>query len=291
MGDWEEPDFEQDPDQDPDFDQNQDIVEVEELPPRDHVVDEAKEELEGFFAGNSKSVFYQRQLQVIFEDNFFHWITARALSELVEERKIASEVLPLPGTGTITMYHALRHRYWHRQAKEIIDLVSRFSVPAFAKALGAHGELMFDAALPRVGFIPTGINVRSYGGKTWTATGHDLDRIFERDGIAYGTEIKNTLRYIDRGELRVKLLMCSYLGIRPLFIVRMAPKNYIFDVHQQGGYTLVVKYQLYPFGEKAFADTVKARLGLWTDSPVRIEDGTVQRFLNWHLKKLQGSGD
>ena len=47
----------------------------------------------------------------------------------------------------------------------------------------------------------------------------NLDRVFERDGIPYGAEIKNTLAYIDRGELHVKLRMCFYLGLRPLFTV------------------------------------------------------------------------
>jgi hypothetical protein len=275
--DWDDGDF------DPD------VADAEEVRPRDRVVDEAKRELGAFFEINGKSVFYQRQVQVIFEDKYFHWITAHALSELATEGRIASDALPLPGTGTITIYRAKAHRYWRRQADEIIELVKRFSDPTFTSALGAHGELMFEAALPSVGFIPTARKVRSYGGKTWSETGHDLDRIFERDGIAYGTEIKNTLSYIEKEELGVKLRMCRYLGVRPLFIVRMAPKNYINDVEREGGFTLVFKYQLYPFGYKVFADTVKATLGLWTDSPARIADGTVRRFLNWHLRKLARS--
>ena len=46
------------------------------------------------------------------------------------------------------------------------------------------------------------------------------------------------------------------------------------------------KYQLYPFGQKAFADKVHEALRLPVDSPARIADGTVQRFLNRHLKTL-----
>lgn len=84
------------------------------------------------------------------------------------------------------------------------------------------------------------------------------------------------------------MLMCKYLGLRPLFIVRMAPKNYINEVWKQGGYTLVFKYQLYPFGQKAFADTVRQRLELPVDCPAVIEEGTVQRFLNWHLRTVGG---
>jgi hypothetical protein len=193
----------------------------------------------------------------------------------------------LPGTGNITFYHATTHRYWRRQAQEVIALVSRFSDPAFTAGLGAQGELMFDAALASVGFLPTARKVRTYAGKAWITTEHDLDRVFERDGVAYGAEIKNTLKYIPRDELSVKLRMCKQLGLRPLFIVRMAAKSYINEVRLENGFTLVFKFQLYPFGQKLFADTVRGALRMPVDCPTRIADGTVQRFLKWHLKTLQ----
>jgi hypothetical protein len=110
--------------------------------------------------------------------------------------------------------------------------------------------------------------------------------VFERDGIAYGIEIKNTLGYIEKSELEIKLRMCKLFGMRALFILRFAPKSYINLIREQGGFTLIFKYQLYPFGQKAFADEVRTRLRLPTDSPARIEDGTVQRLLRWHLASL-----
>lgn len=275
---WEPPNYE--PDYEPE------IAEEEEERPRDPVVDRAKEELRKFFESEPAELCYQRQLQVMFEGTYFHWITARALSELAAEGHIASDVEPLPPTGTITFYRAKSHRYWRTHAKEIIELVTQFSAQPFTQGLGAQGELLFEAALAGAEFKPTGRKVRSYGGKTWTETGHDLDRVFERDGVAYGAEIKNTLPYIPRDELLAKLKMCKFLGLRPLFIVRMAPKNYINDVRLEGGFTLVFKFQLYPFGQKAFADTVRKRLRIPVDCPTRIADGTVQRLLNWHLKSV-----
>lgn len=254
--------------------------------PRDPVVDEAKDELRRFFDAEANELFYQRQLQVIFEARYFHWITARALSELRDQGHIASDVEPLPPTGTITFYRNKNHRYWRTQAKQIIELVTQFSAHPFTEGIGAQGEMLFEAALAGADFKPTARKVRSYGGKNWTETKHDLDRVFERDGVAYGAEIKNTLPYIPREELEVKLKMCKHLGLRPLFIVRMAPKNYINDVRLEGGFTLVFRYQLYPFGQKAFADEVRNRLRIPVDCPARIADGTVQRLLNWHLKTI-----
>ncbi len=277
-----------DPDYEPDF-EPESFREPEEalVQQRDSFVDLAKSDLMRLFEQEPETVFYQRQLQVMFEGKYFHWITVHALSELVQEGRLAAEVLPLPGTGVIAFYRATTYRYWKRDADEIVKLVSQFSDSSFTYALGAQGEVMFDSALPTVGFMPSGWKVRSYGGLEWTETKQDLDRVFERDGIAYGTEIKNTLSYIERDELESKVKMCKHLGLRPLFIVRMAPKSYVNYVAEQGGFTLIFKYQLYPFGQKGFADEVRDRLRLPTDSPSRIEHGTVKRLLDWHLKGLR----
>ena len=49
---------------------------------RDSKVDDAREELLAFFRDHPTGVFYERQLEVIFEGEFFHWITRKALYEL-----------------------------------------------------------------------------------------------------------------------------------------------------------------------------------------------------------------
>jgi len=145
--------------------------------------------------------------------------------------------------------------------------------------------MMFDAAMATGGFLPTAKNVRSFRGKTWTQTEHNLDRIFERDGTAYGAEIKNTLPYIPQSELAVKTTICQYLGLTPLFICRFAPKSYIEATRTQGGFTLIFKYQLYPFGYAALAQRVRTKLRLPVDCPKAIQEGTIQRPLNWHLTR------
>ncbi len=264
--------------------------------PRDPKTDEAKAALVALFAKDPARVFYIRQLEVILEGDFFHWITVRALDELEEEGKLASEVAPLltpirlatlgtlpPNGGPVIRFFWVRgNRYWRRQAEAIRKLVAEFSRPEFGRALGRHGEQMFDAGLPRVGFMPVAWTVREYQGRQWTETGHNLDRVIVRDGIAYGAEIKNTLEYISREELRVKVRMCAALGVRPLFILRMAPKSYIHEVNEAGGYVLVFKWQLYPHGSEELVRRVRERLGLFVDSPAALQEGTLRRFLGWH---------
>lgn len=45
----------------------------------------ARRALIEFFESNRERVFYSRQLEVLFERSWFHWITNRAIHQLIEE--------------------------------------------------------------------------------------------------------------------------------------------------------------------------------------------------------------
>jgi len=83
--------------------------------------------------------------------------------------------------------------------------------------------------------------------------------------------------------------MCQELRLAPLFIARMMPKNYINDVFRAGGLVLIMGYQLYPLGFAALARQVRDRLQLPVDAPARLQQGTLQRLLNAHHRKLAGN--
>jgi hypothetical protein len=257
----------------------------------DPQVEKAKEAIMGeLFNKFPEEVFYGRQIQVLFENRFFHWITSAALKELVNEGVLIALKEVLLGPVSVMLYWSKGNRYWRRKANRKIDIIKEFSAPEFGRALGKQAEMLFDASLPRFGFIPKGQDVREYGDIRWEKTGHDLDRVFERDGIAYGAEIKNKLTYIDKDELKIKIEMCGELKLKSLFIMRMAPKTYIHLINEAGGFALIFKYQLYPFGAEALAKRVKEEMShegmnFPVDCPRAIESGTIQRFLNWHLKK------
>lgn len=259
----------------------------EQLEPRsrDKTVDEAKEVLlTSLFHENPEEVYYGRQIEVINEDRFFHWITTKALRELSDEGRIKSLRSPLDNETEVRFYWSKKNRYYRRKLNEIKKLIQEHAQAKFTRAVGDHGEMMFDAALPKEGFMPKATNVREYGGKEWTETGHDLDRVFERDGIPYGTEIKNTMAYIPRSELQIKLRMCARLGLCPLFILRYAPKSYIEQIRQAGGFTLIFKYQLLPHGFADLARRLRERLRLPVDCPRALSEGTIKRLLKWHQK-------
>jgi hypothetical protein len=50
---------------------------------------------------------------------------------------------------------------------------------------------------------------------------------------------------------------------------------------------LLMKYQFYPYAHRELAKTIAAELNLPVDRPARLNQNTLDRFLNWHLKKLK----
>lgn len=293
----------------------------EQLP--DASTAQAMEQLMWLFNARREEVFYERQLLVFFEqkgdeidlrpmkirernsekevlivaESYFHWVTARALRKLEALGAIAShkEKAKTPdeeGSRPMRFYRHPTHRYWKRQAKNIKTLVSEFSDPTFSRAMGNQAEVLFDSALAREGFLPVACHeaTRDYKGREYRATPHNLDRIYERDGIAWGAEIKNTLSYIPPDEFRVKLEMCRQLNIKPLFITRAMPKTYIREAWRLGGFCLVFGKQLYPFGQEDLARRVATVLELPVHTPRTVPEGDIRRFVEWHKRQVQKQG-
>ena len=253
---------------------------------RDRQIDAAKQVLMArFFQDAGTAVYYGRQLEIALEDEFFHWITKKALNELVEEGQIKFELGRLDH-HVAHFYMSRRHRYPRRQISQTIGLIAEFSDPTFTRALGHQGESLVDAGFAFIGFRVRQRKVREVDGREWPETGHDLDRLVERDGQRYGVEIKNTLGYINQTEFQKKLAMCKYFRVRPMFVARMMPRNYIYEVEEAGGFCLILKNQHYPL----MADDLARRVRQQLDLPVAIirelPDTTLHRFEEWHARQV-----
>lgn len=145
---------------------------------------------------------------------------------------------------------------------------------------------MVSDGFARFRFVQLGRNTNEYKGRKWEESRHDMDFIFERDGLAYGIEVKNTLPYINDREMKVKIRLCKHLGLAPVFVVRAMPAIWIGEVRRAGGFTLVLGHQLYPLSHKEFAKEVREKTGLPVDAPRALYDGTMRRFETWHEKRV-----
>jgi hypothetical protein len=253
----------------------------EERPP-DPKEDEAIAHLERFFISNKEAVYFSRQLEVVHEDRWYHWITNRALGRLNEEGLIRSEERKLSTGGRIILLWHKAHRYYRRDAKRLVSLVEEYANPNIGSAIGLNAELLTLEGFAKCEFVTKGRNTNVFKGKKWPQSEHDLDFVFERDGIAYGVEVKNKLGYMDYKELQAKLRLCRYLGLRPLVVARMLPKSWIKEVIDAGGFALITKWQLYPYTHKELARRVRTEFHLPVDAPRALADGTMARFEKWH---------
>lgn len=246
----------------------------------------AIERLMSVFDQHRQSVYFSRQLEVQLEGEFFHWVTNRALRQLVADGYIRREVRELATGGTVTLMWHRSYRYFRREAGAVVALVEKYADPNIGAALGLHGEALVLEGFAINQFVTHGRETRSYGGRMWTETDHDLDFIFERDGIAYGVEVKNTLGYMPHDELAVKIDLCRQIGVKPVIAARMLPKTWINEIIEAGGFALIMKYQLYPWSHRDLAKQVQQQLGLPVDAPRRLADGTMARFVRWHVRSL-----
>lgn len=249
--------------------------------PRDPQLDPAKQALMEWFNSHPDEIFYGRQIEVILEKRYFHWITHKALKELTQEGSIMSERRKTDKGNVIRLYWSKRRRYSRRAARRLAQEVDEHSDTDLTRAIGHHAENLFGFAAARAGLRIVAQNARSHGGRTWPDTEHELDWIFERDGVGWGVEIKNTWAYIDRPEMYAKMDMCDYLGLRPLFIMRWAPKSYINVMRERNGFGLLYEDQYFPPGHTAVVENLKG-LHLPVNVVTAIVPGVFERFIHWH---------
>ena len=252
---------------------------------RDHYFYEAQADLTALFTANPKNVYFIRQLQVLFEDAYYHWLTNNAAVGLWKINKLKEERVESERGGMSTRFFFLpTNRYTKREIKKVQDIIEAYSHPDVTSSCGNRAENLFCAGLAKKGFMPVAEKVKEFNGKKWEKSGHDLDFIFQnqKDGITYGCEIKNTLPYIPKEELDIKIEMCEFFGIRPLFIMRHAAKTYMWEIIGKKGYGMIFKSQIYDLSQKALVEKMKNELGLPVDCPRAIPDGILERFKRWH---------
>jgi hypothetical protein len=248
----------------------------------------AVEVLREFFNARREEVFSSRQVEVVHEQEFFHWVTNRAIRDLEKEGVLKSEMRELAFGGSVKVIWHRAYRYPKRDAEKLVGLINEYSAPNIGGALGLHGELMVLEGFARHQFVLWGREVNEYGGVRWVESDHDLDFVFSRDGVAYGVEVKNTLPYMDYQELRTKIRLCEHLGLRPVVAARMLPKTWIEELRSNGGFGLVLRYQLYPLAHADLAQRVRHQMGLPVDSPRSLATGTMARFVAWHSRVAAG---
>jgi hypothetical protein len=263
----------------------------------DPQIAKAKQEVMKLFTDDygrpKKTPYYVAQLQTLLENQFFPWITHQAAEQLVNQNILSRiETTTKCHSKVVFFYNAklddpkLKPSV-ETHIKSICKLIDSYSEHTVCKALGDHLEGLVKAELRAQGFTIVGAHTRKYKNKDWTKTDHNLDFIAEHYSckIKIGVEVKNTLPTIEREELDIKLDMCDFFRITPVFAVRWL-KPYIELIRNRGGFSWMFKTQIYPPGFEELTKTLYKRLNLPVTVRTELPEKSVDIFQRWINSKI-----
>jgi hypothetical protein len=142
-------------------------------------------------------------------------------------------------------------------------IISLYDSSEISKDLADHFESLVKHELRANQLQIIATHANSYKDRQWQQSGANLDFIAEHpDGRAFGLQAKNELKHIEKQELLEQLEICSYLKIKPVFIVRYMPFTFVPTVTARGGFVLILGIQLYPIGHKKICQQIQDKLSI-----------------------------
>ena len=229
---------------------------------------QAKTALKEFFRWR-KTPFHFGQLKVLFETQFFHIATVQALYELINEGYL--QPLPPYQAGANKVTFVISTKTLLQKNKKILQAhmktkakaISLYDSPETSKDLADHFESLVRHELRANQLRICATHANSYKGKQWKKSNANLDFIADYpDGRAFGVQAKNELKHMEKQELIDQLDICSYLGIKPIFIVRYMPFGLVPLVTGRNGFVLIIGTQIYPIGYKRICEQIQDKLSI-----------------------------
>lgn len=242
-----------------------------DLTKQEPYIQQAEDSLEEFFR-RRKTPFHFRQLQVLFETQFFHITTAQTIYRL-KDRGILRTQRFNAGANAVTFLfpsyllnsqNTKKTLTTHMKSKA--KTISLQDSPDIAKDLADHFESLvkYELRSNNLTIISTHSNV--YKNRKWKKSKANLDFIAEHpDGRTFGVQAKNELKPIEKKELEEQLEICSHLRIKPIFVVRYMPFSFTHLIKQQQGFLLVIGNQLWPLGHRKLCENIKSKMSVSTN--------------------------
>jgi hypothetical protein len=228
------------------------------------------------------SPYHRKQIEVLFEDKYDHYDVNNAVDKLISEG-----FLKLERTSSAHFVFRSDVRYFRRQIKQRVRIIEKYGNPVITKAIGDWAEKLFEYMFRLNGFEIIAKHTNKFKGSVWTKTIHDLDFIITRDEVLYGVEVKNTLPYIEKDEFDIKLEMCKFFGLIPLWILRNAPEIQFRKMKAEKGFIFKFKSQIYPLGQEPLVEEIwkKMRLpvAVWDEIGAKL----VKIFLEFHNSNIR----
>ena len=239
-----------------------------QLEKQEPYIEQATKSIEEFFS-RRKTPFHFGQLKVLFETQFFHITTTQAIYRLKDRGILKTHQLHA-GANDVTFVfpaHLLKSTdttktlFTHMKSKA--KIISLYDSPEISKNLADHFEALVKSELRANNLKIISTHSNEYNGKKFHASKANLDFIAEHpSGTAFGVQVKNELKSIEKYELEVQLSICSDLQLRPVFIVRYMPFSFVHLIKQKQGLLLVIGNQLWPLGYKHLCDQIRSKMSI-----------------------------
>jgi hypothetical protein len=239
-----------------------------DLTKQEPYIQQAVDAINEFFR-RRKTPFHFRQLQVLFETQFFHITTAQAIYRL-KDRGILRTRRFNAGANAVTFVFP-SHLLKSQNTKKILmthmtskaKTISLYDSPVIGKDLADHFESLVKHELRSNNLTIVDTHSNEYKNRKWKNSKANLYFIAEHpDGRAFGVQAKNELKPIEKEELEEQLEICSYLNIKPIFIVRYMPFSFTHLIKRQQGFLLVIGNQLWPLGYRKRCETIKTKMSI-----------------------------
>lgn len=139
-----------------------------------------KDDLKSFFQDNNHkaygfgskatacdcdSVFYKKQIQVIFEGYYPHDVTGKAVNELLAEGFLKEERRTLGNNIPIIFIFNKSRRWVATEIKNRIKIIQEFSNDEMNDGCGKYAESLFSHMFEKNQFSIVGRDINSYRGK------------------------------------------------------------------------------------------------------------------------------
>jgi len=232
------------------------------------------------------SVFYKKQIQVIFEDEYPHDVTGKAVNELIEGKFLKAEPRAFGKNMHVIFVYRHNVRYTAMAIKMKTKILERFSDDEVNDGVGKYAEILLGHMFKNNQFKIIGRNINTFRGKVWSKSDKDLDFIIEKDGISYGVEIKNRFDYMEQDEFKEKLEMCQFLGLLPVFPIRCPSEQQYAQMKDCGGLALKFKTRIFPPGFQGLVTDIWNNFRLPVNIWEEIRPPVEAVFLNYHHHNL-----
>lgn len=252
----------------------------------DSYVQQAVEDLKEWFNDNREErIGYMRQLAVIFEDDYYHWITYNAIKYLHKQGFLKKDQRKWGKDKSLNIFYTPEIKYKSRKEKKIINIVQ--TLDENSREIGDTGEYVVERTLGRMTNMDwVGKETRSYDGKEWTDTDENLDLIYEYNDVGIGIEVKNRLSYPEKQTILNKIKICNHLGLKPVFICRMMPYERQNILNKQDGFGLRFKRLILPNHLTGFENDLRDIMHIPASSDDVLDEKAVKVFKDHFISEL-----